>query len=415
MASDIVPIRLSLTAGDFVTLWAPRWREDGEEWEAFLGDDDAVFGFPTVAHLAAFVRTAEEHDLTDHPAWSVVPQLTVDELIPEETQRYDVIGVPALAAEDADNWTIGELAEITSIVRSLAEVCGLRTVQDVLESADGFALLDRGTLPFTGRDGARLWTDLCATIVGRWDEVIDALDALVRTPEVDPAALLTARNEPAGSRSAGAQPAGEPQPGTAGERSAGEGDDAALDVAAFWLEVGIDPIRITTAEDELYTLRCYLDDEPVFLGSDGTITAFRSLRALVRYLAVDGADRHDLARVSTWPEVVERAVGGELAAVVDQANDYLLLGIDDDLAEGPLAVDPIQLELAAELLRDAGRWAGDDAPAEALAESESLGWMLSFVIHPDPTRMAPSPPFDREAARWRELVDDFTKRLDVHS
>ena len=58
VASDIVPIQLSLTEGDLVTLWAPRWREDGEEWEAFLGDDDALFAFPTVAQLAAFVRTS---------------------------------------------------------------------------------------------------------------------------------------------------------------------------------------------------------------------------------------------------------------------------------------------------------------------------------------------------------------------
>ena len=49
MASDIVPIQLSLTEGDLVTLWAPRWREDGEEWEAFLGDDDSLFAFPEVA------------------------------------------------------------------------------------------------------------------------------------------------------------------------------------------------------------------------------------------------------------------------------------------------------------------------------------------------------------------------------
>jgi hypothetical protein len=414
VASDIVPIRVSLTAGDFVTLWAPRWREDGEEWEAFLGGDDAVFGFPTVAHLAAFVRTAGEHDLVDHPAWSVVPQLTVDELIPEETHRYDVIGVPALAAEDPDTWTIGELAEITSIVRSLAEVCELGAVHAVLDSTDGFALLDRGTVAFAGREGARLWTELSATIVDRWDEVIDALDALVRTPEVDPEALLAARNEPAGL-DATASPTGPRRSSPSAERPAGEGDDTALDVATFWLEVGIDPIRITTADDELYTLRCYLDEEPVFLGSDGTIVAFRSLRALVRYLAGDGARGHDLAQVLTWPEVVERATGGELAAAVDQANDYLLLGLDADLAEGPLALDPTQLELAAELLRDAGQWAGDDEPAEALAESDSLGWLLSFVIQPDPTRMAPSPPFDREVARWRELVDDFTKRLQVHS
>ena len=37
---------------------------------------------------------------------------------------------------------------------------------------------------------------------------------------------------------------------------------------------------------------------------------------------------------------------------------------------------------------------------------------MSFVIRPDPTRLAPSPPFDADAAKWRELVDDLEKRLD---
>src|SRR5690349_5713887 len=158
VASDIVPIQLSLTDGDLVTLWAPRWREDGEEWEAFLGDEDALFAFPSVPQLAAFVRTATEHDLSDHPAWSVVPDLTVAELTPDETQRYDIVGVPELAAGDVDTWTVSELAEITDMVRSIADVCELDAVTEVLDSAPGFALLRQGTLPFTGREGQRLWS-----------------------------------------------------------------------------------------------------------------------------------------------------------------------------------------------------------------------------------------------------------------
>ena len=35
MAGDIVPIEIGLTDGDLVTLWAPRWREGDDEWEAF--------------------------------------------------------------------------------------------------------------------------------------------------------------------------------------------------------------------------------------------------------------------------------------------------------------------------------------------------------------------------------------------
>ena len=52
----------------------------------------------------------------------------------------------------------------------------------------------------------------------------------------------------------------------------------------FWAEVGIDPIKIQTSSRDYYTLRCYLDDDPVFLGSDGTILA-RFHRAGERWIS----------------------------------------------------------------------------------------------------------------------------------
>jgi hypothetical protein len=404
VASDIVPIQLSLTEGDLVTLWAPRWREDGEEWEAFLGDDDSLFAFPEVTQLAAFVRTVAEHDLADHPAWSVVPDLTVAELTPEETQRYDIIGVPEIVAEDPDTWSVGELAEIADMVRSIAEVCELDGVTDVLNAAPAFGLLRQGTLPFAGREGMRLWTQLVETIAERWDEVIDAVDDIVTTPKVDAAALAVAEKEIAVE-----EDADEPTVTEADEDGADEEQEP-----GFWEEVGIDPIRITTSEGVYYTLRCYLDDKAVFLGSDGQIDVFRSERALARWLTEEGADGHELVTASTWPEIVERAGVGELEVEVDDLNAYTLTGLTEDLAEGPSAVDPSQLELAAELLLDVGDWAGDDEARRALAESQALGWLVSFVTKPDPTRLAPSPPFDAEASRFRELLDEVTARFRTH-
>ncbi len=421
MAGDIVPIQLSLTEGDLVTLWAPRWREDGEEWEAFLGDDDALFAFPEVAELAAFVRTDTAHDLADHPAWPDVVDLTVGELTPEEGHRYDVIGVPELAAEDPDQWTLQELAEIVGMVRSIADVCGLEVVDDVLGSAPGFALLDRGTLGFVGREGAKQWTQLAATVAERWDDVVDALDELVATPDVDPTALAAAQKEAAvlaereadaDAATSGAVVATTVDDGVDDRELDPEAGTAAADAApaSFWEEVGIDPVRIVTADAELLTLRCYLDDRPVFLGKNGAIDTFTTRGALARFVAT-GAEDRDLAAVSTWTDVVDRADAGELELEVDPLNVYVLLGLDGDLAEGPAAVDPTQLEQAVELLRDVGDWAGDDGPRTALAESQSLGWLVSYVTRPDPTRLAPSPPFDADAATWRDLVDDLEKRL----
>jgi hypothetical protein len=412
VASDIVPVQLSLTEGDLVTLWAPRWREDGEEWEAFLGDDDALFAFPTVAELAAFVRTEPEHDLADHPAWSLVPDLTVAELTPEETQRYNIIGVPEIAAEDLDTWTVGELAEIVEMVRSIADVCDLEVVTDVLDSAPAFGLLHQGTLPFAGREGTRLWNQLVETIAERWDDVIDAIDDMIDTPEVDTAALAAAEKEAAVLANTDDEAADDL---SVADTAADDEDDPEEEdgEAAFWKDVGIDPIRITTEAGDGITLRCFIDGKPVFLGSDTRIELFKNERALTRWIATDGEEGHDLAAASTWPEVAARA-GSDLTVTVEDMNTYVLTELAEDLAEGPTEVDPARLELATELLLDVGEWAGDDGPREALAPGQPLGWLVSYIVKPDPTRLAPSPPFDAESAALRGLLDGLEERLNRH-
>jgi len=74
----------------------------------------------------------------------------------------------------------------------------------------------------------------------------------------------------------------------------------------------------------------------------------------------------------------------------------------------------VQLDLAVELLTDTADWAGDESVAEKLNQSESLGWLVSFILAPDPTRLAPSAPFDAESATWNKLVQDFEDRLRTH-
>ncbi|SDP16320.1 hypothetical protein SAMN04487905_102223 [Actinopolyspora xinjiangensis] len=410
MAQDIVPIELGLPQGDLVTLWAPRWREDGEEWEAFLGHEENLYAFPDPAHLAAFVRSGAVNDLDDHPAWHVVPALSAVDLSPDEDHQYDLVGVPELVAEPPDTWTINELSEIVEMARSLAEVCELDTVTEVLQDAEGFDLLGEGTLPFSGKEGQRRWNRLCRVVAERWDELLDAIDGVVATPEVDAAAVATAESELA-----------EALPGEDDETAPAAAEDSEYEELGepeeeqgFWREIGIDPIKIVTGGREYYSLRCYLDDDPVFLGSEGSIDVCTSPRALARYLAEDKVDGSDLARVATWPTVKNKATGGELEIEVEQDNTYVLSGLDADLDEGPSAVDPTQLDLAEELLTDAAAWAGDESVENALAPSERLGWMLSFVLRPDPNRLPPTPPFDDEVAAWRELVENFEARLRVH-
>ena len=149
----------------------------------------------------------------------------------------------------------------------------------------------------------------------------------------------------------------------------------------FWLKVGIDPVRMMTSAGTFYTLRCYLDDEPIFLGRNGRISVFTSERALARYLA-DEHD-HDLSDLATYDDIRTAATDGSLQVKVTDDNVYVLTGIADDLADGPDAVDRDQLELAVELLRDVGEYAEDTTVEEALDADQPLGRVVAHVLDPD--------------------------------
>ncbi|RDI51565.1 primosomal protein [Nocardia mexicana] len=416
MASgDIVPIELGLTDGDLVTLWAPRWRDGDDEWEAFLGHEDALYGFGSVAELAAFIRTNDDNDLVDHPAWKVVAGLSAAELEPEEQYVFDLVGVPELAAGDPDPEVLGELEETLDMVRTLGEVCELEVVTKFFGSHPVLGALPAGLSAFLGREGEELWDQIGSAIAKDWDAVVDAIDSAVQSPDVDAdavavaeAELLAAEENIVDAEDAADTDDDDIEPVDLDEED--DEDEEEDEDPTFWHEVGIDPVKIVTSADTYYTLRCYLDDEPVFLGSEGTITVFTSERALARYLADD--HEHELARVSTYGEVQTAATDGSLEVEVSDENVYVLPGLADDLGEGPKSVDIDQLDLAVELFTDAADYAGDDSVEQALAKSTPLGWYVSYLLEPDPSRMAPSAPFAAEAEQWRTLEQAFENRLE---
>lgn len=411
MAGDIVPIELGLTDGNLFTLWAPRWREGDDEWEAFLGLDEDLYGFDSVAALTAFVRTDDANDLADHPQWDTLRKVQADELIPEDRHRYDLIGVPELAAEDPRPDVIAQLENALEITRSIGEVCDLAPVTKFFTANPIINAVTIGTDNFHGRDGVDLWVRIGRLIAKHWDDVIDAVDAVMATPQVDEKALVVATEEI--EAAASAEDSDEPEfdeidPLVDESDDSDDEDDDDAD-EGFWAEVGIDPIRIYTDAGEFLTLRCYLGDNPVFLGSKGTIFGFTSERALTRFLAESTS--HDLARVSTYGDVQAMANAGELEYDVLRENTYALGGIEEDILDGPRRPDRRQLDLAVELLTDAADYAGIDAVAEALATTTPLGWFVNYSINPDPNRLAPSGPFDNESETWRALVNDFEDRL----
>ncbi len=176
----------------------------------------------------------------------------------------------------------------------------------------------------------------------------------------------------------------------------------------FWLKVGIDPIRIMTAAGTFYTLRCYFDDRPIFLGRNGRISVFTSERALARYLA-DERD-HDLAALSTYDDIRTAATDGSLRVEVTHDNGYVLTGLVDDLAAGPDAVDHEQLDLAVELLRDVGDYADDNTVEKAFAMDHPLGKLAAYVLDPDSVSK-PAPPYAAAVRAWEELEQFVESRL----
>ncbi len=438
MASDIVPIELGLTDGPVYTLWAPRWRDGEDEWEAFLGLDEDLYGFGSVAELVAFVRSGKANDLDDHPAWEALTTLPAEAFIPRDDRRFDLISVPELAAEDPTPEVIAELEDTLEIVGLIGEVCELIDVTKFFNGNPVLGTVRIGTRNFEGREGAEMWHKVGQIIGRKWDDVIDAIEGVVSSPKVAGAAATTAEEELAAAAERAAALAADAEDDDldtdldddldddldadaeddADETAtAGDDTDDADDAEeyeeddSFWGQVGIDPIKIITSTGEYYTLRCYLDDTPVFLGRKGKIYVFDSEGALARYLADD--DDTDLSTVSTFDEVRVAATDGSLDVEVYDENVYVLPGIGEDIADGPRRIDRDQLDLAVELLLDSADFADDSSVREALRPTTPLGFFVSYALDPQPRRLAPSGPFDNEAEAWRALEHDFEDRLTV--
>ena len=423
MAADIVPIRLGLTKGDLYTLWAPRWRDKGDEWEAFLGKDEDLYAFETVADLVAFVRTNTDNDLTDHPAWEALTEANAHRFDPPEDRQYDLVSLQELVAEKPSEDTVKELHRTLAIASAIGSVCEMPAVTKFFNGNPMLGTVGGGIDAFAGRAGRKRWTEI-ETVIGRsWDNVVDAIDEIVTIPDVDAAASKKAEAELA-------EPAPEPEEDEETTQTEAATDDAEaesqVDVEEtddladhaeglvlgsdddFWLKVGIDPVRIMTSGGTYYTLRCYLDDQPIFLGRNGRVSVFTSGGALARYLA-DEHD-HDLSDLATYDDIRTAATDGSLQVDVADDNVYVLTGIADDLADGPDAIDRDQLELAVELLRDVGEYAEDTTVEATLDADQPLGRVVAHVLDPD-TVSRPSPPYAKAVEQWEALEAFVESRL----
>ncbi|OBI64431.1 primosomal protein [Mycobacterium sp. E796] len=437
MAADLVPIRLSLSAGDRYTVWAPRWRDAGDEWEAFLGKDEDLYAFSSVADLVAFVRSGADNDLTDHPGWADLTSAHAHTFEPGEDRQFDLVVVEELVSEKPTEESVNALAGVLAIVSSIGSVCELAPVSKFFNGNPNLGTVAGGIDTFTGKAGQKRWNAIAEVIGRSWDDVLASIEEIISTPEVDEDASAKAAEELAEEReepeeeeaaadeeeavqdedqdqdddteAAEDEEVEEEEPEEAEEETRAPGDTVVLGGDEdFWVQVGIDPIRIITSSGTFYTLRCYLDDRPIFLGRNGRISVFGSERALARYLA-DEHD-HDLADLSTYDDIRTAATDGSLAVDITDENIYVLSGLADDFAEGPDAVDRDQLDLAVELLRDIGDYSEESTVDKALDTARPLGKLVGHVLEPDSVAK-PTPPYAAAVREWEKLEQFVDGRL----
>ena len=414
MAADLVPIRVAVTAGDRYTLWAPAWRDSGDEWEAFLGKDEDLYGFASAADLVAFVRTNTDNDLADHPGWQALTEANAHRLNPRGSRRYDLIAVEELLSDKPSEKSVRTVADAMEIVSAIGSVCDLTAVTKFFNGNPSLGTLAGGIDNFSGRAGRKRWNAIAEIINHSWGNVLTAVEEILTTPDVDAAASAQAAEELA------AEAPAEPETSVAEEPLDEQADAApASDTAPgdrvvlggdedFWTKVGIDPIRIMTENGTFFSLRCYLGDKPVFLGRNGRISVFASERALARYLA-DEHD-HDLADLSTYDDIRTAATDGSLSIDITDDNVYVLSGMADDLTDGADAVDREQLELAVEFLEDVGAYAEDGIVTETLKPDRPLGRLVSYVLDPDSVD-EPQRPFAPAIKEWEQLEQFMQSRL----
>ena len=404
----ILPVQLSLSEGDFYTLWAPKWRQNGSEWQAFLGDDDSVLLFHTEAEMLCFLESGKKHDLLDHPKWDVFNSQPADRVVPEKKHVYDLVEVPKYLAGRPSHENVSSVARNLEIARALAEVSAAEHTVIFFASHSILRNPARGADHYAGEQGMSEWSGVGSVIHANWRGVIEDLDKVVK---VVPSADFSqdATTDAATRISAATEAAAEARKKAEEERKAAAAAADPYD-SSPWAAAGIDPVKITANQKSVYTLRTYLDGKPVFLGKWGEIFTFPTSKVLVRWIMEN--DDHDLAKVSTWEEVVAAANAGELEVTVHPDNQYTFNGIIRDIEKGPEAVDTDQMSRCYEICADAADWSGDDSINSYMLQNprfqDYLGYMLGSTEH---AGYVPSKPYTEHAESWKGLEEMLTKRF----
>lgn len=404
----ILPVKISLTEDDFYTLWAPTWKENGSEWQAFLGDGESVCVFRSPAEMLAYLRTTAHHDLVDHPQWASFENQGAARVVPDAKHYYDIIGAPEYLAGRPSHENVSSLSRAFQLSRSLADVGGAEQAEIFFASHSILGNLSRGSDHYAGEDGLDEWTGVGRVVLANWEAVVKSLDAAVRVVdagELDEQAVQDAERDIAAAQDERERAEQERQEQEAAVAAAQDPYDSSA-----WASAGIDPLKISIQGKSVYTLRTYLNGSPVFLGKYGEIFTFPTPKHLSRWIIEN--DDHDLAGVSTWQDLMNSANAGELQVEVHPDNAYSFNGLATDIAKGVDAVDTQQMSKAYELLADAADWAQDDSLNSLLLANPRMQDYLAYMLgSTEAAGYVPTAPFTDKAQVWAEMEEQLIKRF----
>ncbi|WP_257161877.1 hypothetical protein [Corynebacterium cystitidis] len=404
----ILPVKISLTEGDFYTLWAPTWKEHGSEWQAFYGDAEKVLLFNSPEALLTHLEMTHSHELSSHPKWAEFTAIGDDRVVPDEKQEYDIIGAPTFLAGRPSHEHVSKIARIFQLTNSLAQVSGAEDAVIFFASHSVLGNVNRGSEHYTGEQGLGEWSAVGRAVLTNWEKVLASIDSQVRivnTDELDTAAVSAAATRITEASSAREKAREEAKQQAEAERAATDPYDTSA-----WAAAGIDPVKITIQGKSVYTLRTYLDGAPVFLGKYGEMYTFPTNKQLLRWMLDN--DDHDLARVSTWEDLVSSAHAGDLVLTVHKDNAYSFNGIAADILKGVDSVDTTQMGKAYEVMADAADWAGDDSLNSFLLANPRMQDYLAYMLgSTEAAGYVPSAPFNDKAENWTQMEDMLIKRF----
>lgn len=412
--NQLVTLKMETTSGAWYTVWAPLWVVRGEKWQAFLGKDDTISVFSSPAELHAHVVGSNDHVLAEHPKWKEFKADADAQMSAQKIQEISLIEAPNQLAGRASYENVRDVSRAYRLLQSIGGVAGIESINKWFGSYSMLQNIYRGADHYSGQNGVEEWTAMGRIVLGAWAEMLDDLEDGLTEVEVDEAAVAESQKRidavEKAAADASAAVAKKREDAAAEKDAAGNAADEDTDPydKTVWAQAGIDPIRISLNGQRVYTLRCYVGGQPVFLGRHGQINTFPNPRSLVRWL-ID-APQHDLEEMETWGDIVQAANAGELEVTVHDMNQYTFTGLREDIGKSVDAVDPKQLSRAYELLADAADWAGDDAVNKVLVGFPRLQTYISYVTG-SPSGTTPTAPFDEEVRGWKQLEEDLIKRF----